>query len=62
VWGQGCFDIYKKKKLKSYWRVIKMSQHVEVVHTIWAVCNTSSGVQKYPTVILGEALRGGASF
>jgi len=39
-----------------------MSQHVEVVHTIWAVCNTSSGVQKYPTVILGEALRGGASF
>ena len=60
MWGQGCFDIYIKKKLKSCWHLIKTRQRIEIVHTIWAACDTSSCVQKYPTVVLGEALWGGA--
>jgi len=41
--------------------VIKTRQRVEVVKTIWAACDTFSSVQKYPTVVSGEVLRGGAS-
>jgi hypothetical protein len=49
-----------KKKLKSYWRVIKTRQRVEVVHTIWAAYATSLRCKKILNRCLGEVLRGGA--
>jgi hypothetical protein len=45
---------------KICWLMIRTRQHVEVIHTIW-VARDTSGIQKYPTVILGEASRGGVS-
>jgi hypothetical protein len=36
MWSHECFGIYKKikEKLKSYWRVIRMRQRIEVVCVI----------------------------
>ena len=49
--GLGVFwYLYKK----SCWRVIRTRQRVEVVHAIWAARDTFD-IQKYPTVISGEA-------
>jgi hypothetical protein len=62
VWGQGCFDIYKKKnKKRSCQCGIRTRQLVEVVRVIWAAHDTSSDIQKYPTAVLDEVLQGSTS-